>query len=104
MTKKIMILKKGEFVKFKICKRKIKLPVIIYADFENILVPENNEKQNPEQSYTNKYQEHVASSYAHKLVCVHDRFSKPFKTYLVGNAVYISSLMVGLKEWNLVMK
>ena len=39
--------------------RKIKSPFIIYADFESILVPEDNGKQNPEDSYTNKYKKHV---------------------------------------------
>ena len=29
---------------------------MIYADFESILLPEENEKQNSNQSYTNKYQ------------------------------------------------
>ena len=29
---------------------------MIYVDFESILVPENNGKQNPGESYTNKYQ------------------------------------------------
>ena len=31
---------------------------MIYADFENILVPEDNGKKNPEEFYTNKYQKH----------------------------------------------
>ena len=35
-------------------KRK-KLPFMIYADFENILVPKNNEKQNLNRPYMNKY-------------------------------------------------
>ena len=35
--------------------RKMKSPFIIYAAFESILGPENNLKQNPEESYTNKY-------------------------------------------------
>ena len=34
----------------------IKLPSMTYADFESILVPEDNGKQNPKESYTNKYQ------------------------------------------------
>ena len=42
--------KKGEYVKFKNYERKRKSPVIIYADFESILVPEVNGKQNPEES------------------------------------------------------
>ena len=36
--------KKGEYVKFKNYEGKIKLPFIIYADFQGILVPENNGK------------------------------------------------------------
>ena len=31
--------------------------------FESILVPEDNGMQNPEGSYTNKYQKHIACSY-----------------------------------------
>ena len=48
-----MMLKKGEYVRFKNYDRKIKLPFMIYADFESILVPEDNGKQNPNGSYTN---------------------------------------------------
>ena len=62
---------------------------MIYADFESILVPEDNEKQNSKDSYTNKCQKHIACSYGYKLVCVDDKFSKPFKTYLDKDAVYI---------------
>ena len=40
--------KKGAYVKFKKYERKIKF--IIYADLESILVPKNNEKQNPKES------------------------------------------------------
>ena len=38
---------KGEYVRFKNYERKIKSPFMIYAVFESILVPEANEKQNP---------------------------------------------------------
>ena len=37
--------KKGEYIQFKNFEKK-KSPFMIYADFENILVPEDNEKQN----------------------------------------------------------
>ena len=40
-------------------------------------MPEDNGKQNPEESYTNKYQKHIARSYDYKLVCVDGEFSKP---------------------------
>ena len=64
--------KKGEYVRFKNYERKIKSPFIIYADFESILMAEDNGKQNPEESYMNKYQKQVSCSYCNKLVCVHD--------------------------------
>ena len=61
---------------------------MIFADFESIFVPEDNGKQNLDQSYTSKYQKHVACSYGHKSVCVDDIFSKPFKSYLGQDSVY----------------
>ena len=63
-----------------------------YADFESILVPETNEKQNPDVSYTkniriytNKYQNYVGCNFDYKLVSVDDHFSKPSKSYLGQN-------------------
>ena len=53
-----------------------------------ILVPENNEKQNPDESCMNKYQKHVACSHGYKLACVDDEFSKFFMSYLVEDPVY----------------
>ena len=79
--------KKGEYVRFKYYKRKIKSPFMIYADFKSILVTEDNGKQNPEESCTNKYQKHITCSYGYKFMC-HDKFSNPFKSYLGEDAVY----------------
>ena len=47
--------KKGEYVKFKNYERQVRSPLKIYADFESILVPEDNGKQSPKESYANKY-------------------------------------------------
>ena len=65
---RIIMPEEDEYVKFRNYERKIKSPFIIYADFESILVPEENGKQNPEESYTNKYQKHITCSYRYKLV------------------------------------
>ena len=80
--------KKVDYFKFRNHERKIKSPFLIYGDTENILVPEDNEKQNPKESYTNKYQKYIACSYDYELVCVDDQFSKHFKTYLGKDTVY----------------
>ena len=36
---------------------------VTIKDFESILVSEDNAKQNPNQSYTEKYQKHIPCSY-----------------------------------------
>ena len=50
--------------------------ILINGDFESILVPENSRKQNPNKSYTNKYQKHVACSYGYKLLCIDYKFGR----------------------------
>ena len=84
----IKIPKNGEYVKFKNFERKLKSPFMIYVDFERILVPEDNGKQNLNEPCTNKYKKHVACSYGYKLVFVGDKFNKPYKSYLGEGAVY----------------
>ena len=60
----------GKYVKFESFKSKIKSSFMIYADFESIVVPGDNEKQNPSDSSINKFQKHIAFSYVYKLLLV----------------------------------
>ena len=87
--------KKSEYVKFKNFERKINPLFMIYANLESILVSEDNEKQNWNESYTNKYQEHIAFRYDYKLECADYKFSEPSESYLGEDAVYylISSMI-----------
>ena len=55
VKKTIKMPKKDDFIKLKTFWRKIKSPFMIYANFKSSLVPEDNGKQNPNESYTNKY-------------------------------------------------
>ena len=80
---------KGTHVKFKNYERKLKSPFIIYADFESILVSEDNGKQNSEESYTKKYQQHIAQGSGYRFALVDNRFTKPCKTYLGIDGVTI---------------
>ena len=59
---------------------------MISVDFESILVPQDNGKQNLDRSCTKKYKNYVACSYSYKLVCADDKFSKPFIPYLCEDA------------------
>ena len=61
-------------------------------------MPDDNGKQNPEEYYTNKYQKHIACSYGYKLVCVDEKFSKSFNTYLGKDAVYNFKILLIVKS------
>ena len=78
---------------------------MVYTDFESILVPEENGKQNHEEFYKNISQKHVACSYDYKLVCTDDNFSYPFKSYLGKDAIYnfINSMIKESKYRNEMM-
>ena len=99
--KRITLPKTGEYIKLRNYERKIRLPFITYADFESTLVPQNNEKKNPKESYTNKYQKHISSSYGYELVCVDDKFSKPFKDAIYN---FINSMIEKSKYCSDMMK
>ena len=67
---------------------------------------EDNKKENPDKSYTNNHQKHVACSYGYKLVFVGDKVSKLFNSYLGEDAVYkfINSVIKESKCCNHVTK
>ena len=85
---------------------KKKSPFTNYAGFESILVQEDNGKQHPEETYTNKYQKHITCYCGYKLVCVDDKFGKLFKTYLGKYLVYnfINSIIEESRYCSEVMK
>ena len=64
--------------------KQITVPFKIYADFECNL---NNVKCN-KGSYTEKNQDDIPCSFAYKIICIDDRFSKPTIIYRRENAAY----------------
>ena len=46
------------------------------------------EKKKNTGSYTEKYQDHVPCSFAYKVICIDDKFSKPVVLYREDNAVH----------------
>ena len=76
-------LEKG-IIEFENYFKQIPVPFKIYADFEcNLRGVESYEG-----SYTKKYQDHIPCSFAYKVVCVDDRFTKPIVVYRGENAAY----------------
>ena len=78
------------------------VPFKIYADFEcNLKYVEGYEG-----SYTKKYNDLVPCSYAYKIVCIDNRFSKPVVVYRGENAAYefIKAILKGYKYSKKIMK
>ena len=82
------------------------MPFIIYGNFEIILVPKYNRKENQSKNYTNKYQNDVVCSFGYKIICVDDQFSKPFKSHLGQDAFhkFITNMAEESKYCKRVMK
>ena len=80
-------LEKG-FITFKNFNRQIPVPFKIYADFECLLKSIDCGVDNDCFSYTKKEQDHIPCSFAYKLVCLDDKFSKNVALYRGENAVF----------------
>ena len=76
-------LEKGT-IEFKNYLKQLSVPFKIYVDLECNL---KNVKCY-EGTYTKKYRDHVPCSYAYKVVCIDDTFSKPIAVYRSENAAY----------------
>ena len=81
-------LKSGS-ISFKNYCKQLPVPFKICADFECVLKEvKSSDKNNG--SYTEKYQDHIPCSFANKLVCIDNKFSKTVVLYTGKNAVYRS--------------
>ena len=79
-------LKSGS-ISFKNYFKQLPVPFKIYADFECILQSVKSSDKNSS-SYTEKYQDHIPCSFAHKFVWVDNKFSKRVALCRRKNAVY----------------
>ena len=91
-------LEKGT-IEFKNYFKQIPVPFKFYADFECIL----KIAESYEGFCSKKYQDHVPCSFAYKLFCVDDRFSKAF-VVLRGKMLLLNLLKLFLKSMYTVKK
>ena len=80
---------KSEYVRFKNYDKRITSTFLINADFEGILLPENNWKQNLNQPYTSKCKKDVTSGYDYELVYVDNKCSKLLKSHLGNDGILL---------------
>ena len=89
-------------IEFKNYFKQLPVPFKIYADFECNL----RDVEIYEGSYTKKYHQHVPCSYAYKVVCIDERFSKAIVVYRVKDAAYefIKAILKEYKHCKKIMK
>ena len=78
-------------ISFKNYSKQLPAPFKIHADFECILRPTSSKRvksRDKNVSHTEKYQNHIPCSFAHKVVCVDNKFSKDVVMYRGKNAAY----------------
>ena len=99
---------KSGTISFKNYFKQIPVPFKIYADFECILkkVESDISECDSNNSHTIKYQDHVPCSFAYKVVCVDNKFSKKVKLYGDENVVceFISAILNEYKYCRKVVK
>ena len=79
--------KQSVSISFKNYFKQFPVPFKIYTDFEYILKRVRGSHRN-NGSYTEKYQGHIPRSFAYKVVCVDNKFSKKVVLYRGENAVH----------------
>ena len=78
---------KSVSISFKNYFKQLPVSFKIYANFECILKGVKSSDKNND-SYTEKYQDHIPCSLAYKVICVDNKFSKKVVFYRGKNVVY----------------
>ena len=69
-------------IRFKNYSKQLAVPFKIYDDFECDLKGDRNNS-----SFTEKHQDHIAGSFAYKVVCINNKLSKKVVLYKERNAI-----------------
>ena len=73
---KIEMPEKGSFISFIHHNRSMKVPFVVYADFEAFTEEISTCEPNQRSSFTQKYQKHQPSGFCYKIVCFDERYNQ----------------------------
>ena len=74
---KITLPKKGTMLKFKNWNHSMRVPFVIYADFECLTEPISSCQRDDTKSFTHQYQKHRPSGFSYMIKCYDDSLFKP---------------------------
>ena len=92
----------GTTLKFKNYNRSMRVPFIVYADFESFIKPIDTCEPNPKNSYTKQYQKHTPSSFSYYIKCFDDEvYSQNPVTYTAStDNEDVAQIFVNMLEEN----
>ena len=73
---RIELPKEGTFMKFTNIERSMRVPFVVYADFESFIKPISTCDPDEKQSFTKQYQKHIPSSFCNYIKCFDDTVYK----------------------------
>ena len=89
----------GSFISFIHHNRSIKVPFVVYADFEAFTEEISTCEPNDKKSFTQKYQRHRPSGFCYKIVCFDERYNqKPVLFRAKNDEEDISAIFVEMLE------
>ena len=92
----------GTTLSFKNYNRSMRVPFIVYADFESFIKPIDTCEPNPKNSYTKQYQKHTPSSFCYYIKCFDDEvYSQNPVTYTASTENEdVAQIFVNMLEEN----
>ena len=99
---KIEMPEEGTTLSFKNDNRSMRVPFIVYADFESFIKPIDTCGPNPTNSYTKQYQKHTPSGFCYYIKCFDDEvYSQNLVTYTAGTENEdVAQIFVNMLEEN----
>src|ERR1043165_8232214 len=104
-AQKIELPEPGTMLSFKNYNRSMRVPFVVYADFESFIKPIATCQPDPNTSFTNKYQMHVPSSFCYYIKCFDDSvYSRDPVMFTAENEdddvaqIFLDSLIKDIKQ------
>jgi hypothetical protein len=87
-------------LKFENIEKQMRVPFVVYADFESVLKPVENNEPNPENSYTLKSLKHEPYSFAYLIKCSFNDSISKFELYRGNDAarVFVDRIETDLRH------
>lgn len=76
-----------QWVQFNSIQKQLKVPFVIYADFESFIKPIHSCDPDPTKSSTTRYQKQEPAGFSYLVKCANDELSKPAQIYRSSNVI-----------------